>query len=75
MVMKRKINQFLEYTSQTYRCVVPVPQWMHYFIGTDVADLTLYSNGVLLTVYGIIKARELWGLAQTTFECASRIVY
>ncbi|KAK5970618.1 Zinc finger C3HC4 type [Trichostrongylus colubriformis] len=74
MGTKRKINQFLEYSSQMYRCVVPIPQWMHYFIGSYVSDFALYSNGLLFSVYGVIKARELWGLAQTTLECASQMI-
>uniref|UniRef100_A0A7I4YG41 Zinc finger domain containing protein n=1 Tax=Haemonchus contortus TaxID=6289 RepID=A0A7I4YG41_HAECO len=74
MSMKRKINQLIEYLSQTYRCVVPVPQWLNYFIGKELSNFALYANGLLFTLYGIIKARELWGLFLTTFECASRIV-
>ncbi|EYC20591.1 hypothetical protein Y032_0021g296 [Ancylostoma ceylanicum] len=75
MGMKRKINQFLEYTSQMYRCLIPAPQWIHYFLGAEVAGFTFYTNSMLLCLYGILKVRELWSLAQLTIKCAARMVY
>ncbi|KIH53669.1 zinc finger, C3HC4 type [Ancylostoma duodenale] len=55
MGMKRKINQFLEYTSQMYRCLIPAPQWIHYFLGAEVVGFTFYTNSILLGLYGILK--------------------
>ncbi|WKY14822.1 hypothetical protein Q1695_000386 [Nippostrongylus brasiliensis] len=74
MGMKRKITQLLEYLSQMYRCIVPAPQWVHYFSGPDDASFMIGTNGVLLSIYACIKARELWIISQMAIDCASRML-
>lgn len=75
MVLKRKINQLLEYMCQMYRCVIPAPQWMHYLIGVESSGIAMYANGALILFYSILKARELYGIAQKTVKSAIRMVY
>ncbi|KJH43796.1 zinc finger, C3HC4 type [Dictyocaulus viviparus] len=74
-VMKRRISQFLEYVSQMYRCIIPVPQWAYYFIGMEDSLIAVYFNGALLLFYGILKMLELYGLVQLTMKSAFRMVY
>ncbi|VDM57136.1 unnamed protein product [Angiostrongylus costaricensis] len=35
-----------------YRCVIPAPQWMYYFMGgVEDSNIALYANGALLLFY------------------------
>ncbi|KAJ1363702.1 hypothetical protein KIN20_023618 [Parelaphostrongylus tenuis] len=75
VVSKRRINQVMEYTSQMYRCLIPAPQWMNYFMGIEDTGLRLYANGALVLFYNILKAREMYRLAQLTVKSAIRLIY
>lgn len=69
---KRRLFQTMEYMSQVYRCLLPGPQWMFYFLG-DSPDSYKFLDVSIAAIYGLLKAREIFFVTLVLLDSCRRV--
>ncbi|KAK6109773.1 Ring finger domain family protein [Brugia pahangi] len=70
----RRLFQWIEYTSQFYRYVLPVPQWTRYLsYSLFSTPLTYFSDHFFAVLYVIYKACLIQVIGRRWFESTRRI--
>ncbi|KAF8354014.1 hypothetical protein PRIPAC_95637, partial [Pristionchus pacificus] len=77
---RRRLLQFLEYTSQTFRCTIAGPWWIMYFLGpfnmADSASALTYlhelpvANTLFVCAFIILKVKEIIEFGQSMYRSA-----
>lgn len=65
---QRRIFQWLEYCSQIYQYVIPIPQWCRFFTFSEEDGITNYCGYCLAIVYVLYKAFHFVELGQGWFN-------
>ncbi|GMR62331.1 hypothetical protein PMAYCL1PPCAC_32526, partial [Pristionchus mayeri] len=75
---RRRLLQFLEYSSQTFRCAIAAPWWIMYFLGPfntmDSASALTYlrelpvANTLFVCVFVILKVKEIIDFGQDVYR-------
>ncbi|GMT35658.1 hypothetical protein PFISCL1PPCAC_26955, partial [Pristionchus fissidentatus] len=77
---RRRLLQFMEYGSQTFRCAIAAPWWIMYFLGpfntTDSASAFSYlhelpvANTIFVCVFVVLKVKEIIDNGQGVYRSA-----
>ncbi|VDM98359.1 unnamed protein product [Thelazia callipaeda] len=70
----RRLFQWLEYTSQFYRYILPIPHWMRYLSYSQFSTpLTSFSDHFFAVIYILYKACLIHIIGKRWFESTKRI--